>query len=48
MRTKLEKWERKILRRIYDRQKIEILWRRMTNKKVLNMYGEPTIIDVIK
>lgn len=37
-----------ILHSIYGERNIGTVWRRKNNEEVLNMYGEPTRIDIIK
>ncbi|XP_072403236.1 uncharacterized protein [Diabrotica undecimpunctata] len=44
----LERWERKILRRIFGGQKIEDGWERRTNNELMALYKEPTITKFIK
>lgn len=45
---KLERWERKVLRKIYGGRKEGEEWRRRTNEEVMNMYGDPSIVQVAK
>lgn len=45
---KLERWERKMLRRIFGGIKTEDGWRRRTNEELRNIYKEPLISAYIR
>lgn len=46
--TKIEAWERKILRRIYGGKRTEEGWERRTNAEVYGLFSEPIISDVVR
>lgn len=48
MESKLEIWERKILRRIYGGIKEGDIWRRRTKKEIMEIYGQTNIKTVAK
>ena len=46
---KLERWERKILRKIYGGVKVsDGQWRSRTNKEVTEQYGYPNITQIVR
>lgn len=47
-KSKLERWERKILRKIYGGIQDEGQWRRRTNKEIQEMYKTPCITSKIQ
>lgn len=46
--TKLEIWERKILRKIYGGKKTDDGWERRTNNEIYELYNDTAIINVIR
>lgn len=45
---KLQVWERKVLRKIYGGKKVFDIWFPRTNRELADLYGEPSIVGVIK
>lgn len=48
MEQLLNRWERKILRRIYGAVEDSGVWRQRTNSELYNLYGEPTLVAEVK
>lgn len=46
--NKLEVWERKMLRKIYGGKRFGEIWLPRSNKELSDLYGEPSIVGVIK
>uniref|UniRef100_V5GM53 Endonuclease-reverse transcriptase n=1 Tax=Anoplophora glabripennis TaxID=217634 RepID=V5GM53_ANOGL len=44
----LDIFERKVLRRIYGGRKVGEMWPRRSNEELMEMYGEPSITNVIR
>ncbi|KAJ8916877.1 hypothetical protein NQ315_013345 [Exocentrus adspersus] len=41
-------WERKILRKIFEGKRVEEGWIRRTNEEINNLYGEASIVSVVR
>ena len=46
--NKLSVWKRKVLRKIYGGKEVGNMWWRRSNREIMDLYGEPSIVNVIK